>query len=41
MSDPDRDDDPAWKRLLGNEILWVVLAAALILGVAFMLATGR
>jgi hypothetical protein len=35
----DEDDDPLWKRIVGNEILWVVLAAILILGLAFHLAT--
>lgn len=33
------DDDPLWKRIATNELLWVVVAALLILGVAFHLAT--
>ncbi len=33
------DDDPLWKRIATNELLWVVVAAVLILGVAFHLAT--
>lgn len=33
------DDDPLWKRIVTNEILWLVVAAALILGTAFHLAT--
>jgi len=33
------DDDPLWKRIVTNELLWVVVAALLILGVAFHLAT--
>jgi hypothetical protein len=35
------DDDPLWKRIVTNELLWVVAAALLILGVAFLLATRR
>jgi hypothetical protein len=33
------DDDPLWKRIVTNELLWVVVAIVLILGVAFHLAT--
>lgn len=32
-------DDPLWKEILTNEILWVVVAVALILGIAFHFAT--
>jgi hypothetical protein len=35
----EEDDDPVWKRILTNEILWVAIAAAIILGIAFALAT--
>ncbi len=35
----DEDDDPLWKRIVTNEILWVAVAAAVILGLAFHLAT--
>jgi hypothetical protein len=35
----EEDDDPVWKRILTNEILWVAIAAAIILGIAFTLAT--
>lgn len=35
----EEDDDPVWKRIVTNEILWVVIAAAIILGIAFTLAT--
>ena len=35
----EEDDDPVWKRILTNEILWVAIAAAIILGIAFSLAT--
>ena len=35
----DEDDDPVWKRVMTNEILWVAIAAAGILGLAFHLAT--
>ena len=31
--------DPLWKRILTNELLWTAVAAALILAVAFALAT--
>jgi uncharacterized phage infection (PIP) family protein YhgE len=34
------DDDPLWKRILTNEILWLVIAAIVILGLAFHLATS-
>jgi hypothetical protein len=33
------DDDPLWKEILTNEILWVVVAIAVVLVVAFHLAT--
>ena len=33
-------DDPLWKRILTNEILWAVLAILLLLGIAFTLATS-
>lgn len=36
----DYDDDPLWKRIVTNEILWVVVAALVVLGLAFHLATG-
>jgi hypothetical protein len=32
-------EDPLWKEILTNEILWVSVAAAFILGAAFLLAT--
>jgi hypothetical protein len=35
----DEDDDPIWKRIVTNEILWVVIVAAIILSLAFHLAT--
>jgi hypothetical protein len=35
------DDDPLWKRILTNETLWLILAAIVILGIAFHLATSR
>ena len=35
----DEDDDPLWLRIATNEILWVALAALIILGIAFHLAT--
>ena len=35
----DDDDGPLWKRIVTNEILWLVVGAAVILGVAFHLAT--
>jgi len=37
----DEDDEPVWKRILGNELLWTALVAAAILGLAFYLATSR
>lgn len=33
------EDDPLWKEILTNEILWVVVGAVLILALAFHLAT--
>ncbi len=33
------DDDPLWKEILTNEILWVVVAVIIVLIVAFQLAT--
>ena len=35
----DEDDDPLWKHIVTNEILWVCVAAAIILGIAFHMAT--
>ncbi len=35
----DGDDGPLWKRIVTNEILWLVVAAAVILSLAFHLAT--
>ena len=35
----DEDDDSLLMRILGNETLWVAVAAAIILGIAFHLAT--
>ncbi len=35
----EEDDEPLWKAILTHEILWVVLAALVILGLAFHLAT--
>jgi hypothetical protein len=35
----DSDEDSVWKRIVTNELLWVAVAAALILGLAFHLAT--
>jgi len=32
-------DDPLWKEILTNEILWTVVAIALILVIAFHFAT--
>ncbi len=32
-------DDPLWKEILTNEILWVVVAIAVVLLIAFHLAT--
>ena len=37
----DDDDEPVWKRILGNEMLWTALGAAAILGLALYLATSR
>jgi len=37
---PDEElEDPLWMRIVTNEILWVAVAAVLILGIAFHLAT--
>ena len=33
------DDDPLWKQIVTNEILWVVVAAVLVLTIAFHFAT--
>jgi hypothetical protein len=33
------DDDPLWKQILTNEILWVVVAIGIVLALAFHLAT--
>jgi len=33
------DDDPLWKEILTNEMVWVVLGVILILALAFHLAT--
>jgi hypothetical protein len=38
MSD-EEVDDPLWMRIVTNEILWVAVAAIVILGIAFHLAT--
>ena len=35
----DEGEDPVWRRIVTNELLWVVVAAAVILGIAFHLAT--
>jgi hypothetical protein len=35
----NEDDDPVWLRIVTNEILWVAVAAVIILGIAFHLAT--
>jgi len=35
----EEDDDSLLVRIVTNEILWVAIAAALILGIAFHLAT--
>lgn len=35
----DDDDEPLWKRIVTNEILWLVVAAVVILSLAFHLAT--
>ena len=34
------DDDPLWKRIFLNEILWVVIVILVILAIAFHLATA-
>jgi hypothetical protein len=34
------DDDPLWKRILLNELLLALVAAVIIMGIAFSLATG-
>jgi hypothetical protein len=34
-------EDPLWKEILTNELLWVAVAALVILAIAFLLATGR
>jgi len=39
MSDEEGEDDPLWMRIVTNEILWVAVAAIVILGIAFHLAT--
>lgn len=36
----DVDDDPLWKRIVMNEILWVILAVVTILALAFTFATS-
>ena len=35
----EEEDDPLWMRIGTNEILWVAVAAVVILGIAFHLAT--
>ena len=35
----EEDDGPLWLRIVTNEILWVCIAALVILGIAFHLAT--
>ena len=37
--DVNEDDDPLWLRIVTNEIIWVAIAALIILGIAFHLAT--
>jgi hypothetical protein len=37
----DDEDDPLWKRILGNELLWTALAAVAILVLALYLATSK
>jgi hypothetical protein len=39
MTDDFEGDDPPWKRVLTNDTLWLIVAALVILGVAFWLAT--
>ena len=34
------DDDPLWRRIFLNEILWVVIVILVILAIAFHLATS-
>lgn len=34
------DDDPLWKDIMTNEILWVVVAVAGVLAIAFHFATS-
>jgi hypothetical protein len=34
------DDDPLWKQIVTNEILWVVIAVIAILAIAFRFATS-
>ena len=33
------DDDPLWKQIVTNEILWVVVGAVVVLAIAFHFAT--
>ena len=33
------DDDPLWKEILTNEIVWVIAGAILVLVIAFHFAT--
>jgi threonine/homoserine/homoserine lactone efflux protein len=35
------EDDPAWKKILFNELVLVFIAAAVVLYIAFKLATRR
>ncbi len=35
----DSDEESVWMRLVTNELLWVAVAAVIILGLAFYLAT--
>lgn len=35
----EEEEDPLWLRIVTNEILWVAIAAIIILGIAFHLAT--
>ena len=39
MSDDVEGDDSPLKRFLDNEVVWLVAAAIVILGIAFWLAT--
>ena len=34
------DDEPFWKKIVTNETLWLVIAAIVILTIAFHLATS-